>query len=150
MPIELNVLNKIINNGYTFGTPSTNVKFSNDVLSINLSLINNYDNVLGTADYIFQVKYNEIVISSKEMDKSNFKRDQDLTADLRVKEVLKSVQKQYKDLVNKNLKFEQISTSENITLMNRVDGVRNYYYYIRIYKFKISDSMVRKRKRTLK
>lgn len=150
MAVELNVLNKIINNGYTFGTPSTNVKFSNDVLSINLSLINNYDNVLGTADYIFQVKYNEIVISSKEMDKSNFKKDQDLTADLRVKEVLKSVQKQYKDLANKNLKLEPISTSENITLMNRIDGVRNYYYYIRIYKFKISDSAVRKRKRTLK
>lgn len=150
MAVELNVLNKIINNGYTFGTPSTNVKFSNDVLSINLNLLNNYDNITGTADYILQIKYNEIVVSMKEMDKINFKRDQDTTADLRVKEVIKSVQKQYKDSTNKILKLDPISTSENITLMNRIDGIRNYYYYIRIYKFKLSDSPARKRKRIIK
>lgn len=129
-------LQKFVNSD--FGSASTDSKFNNVVASIKLSVENVLENSTGFANQMIVLKYNKLITVTGNYDKLEFKREHDFNADNEIKAYVKKLLNDFNKEKGTKIKLTIKSARDSqIQLLNRLDGIRQYYYYIRIYHFDI-------------
>ncbi len=137
---NVNVLNQIIKQN-AFGAPSTGTSMlpqGNNQTSIIANIDKYLDKETGQFKYVIAFRYNSIVIDDKIFDSNTFIRSLDDTADVYIKAYIKEVKKAYKQATKKNLELESNRVEDgNLQILNKIDGIRAYYYYVKKYIFNI-------------
>jgi hypothetical protein len=136
--IDYNCLNTIVLNSH-FGSSNSNSNFDQNNRTINANIINANNNTTGVPVRFLRVKYNDIILSEDiyQQDKRGMIKYQDSLADSRMRDYLGKIKSTYEEITESSIGFRYLSDKNDVHHINRSEGRKTYYYYMRIVDFEI-------------